>query len=46
MPEDFDASFYDQRLKGTNQVLMLKLLVCHELKKYLPGTKFHMVETN
>ena len=33
MLEDLDASFYDYTLEKKNQVLMLKLLVCHQLKK-------------
>ena len=33
MIEDLDASFYDYTLEKKNQVLMLKLLVCHQFKK-------------
>ena len=33
MIEDLDASFYDYTLEKKNQVLMLKLLVRHQLKK-------------
>ena len=44
--QDLDASFYDYTLETKESSFDADAIVCHQLKKYLSGTKFHMVETN
>ena len=46
MPEDLDYSFYDYMLERNESSFDAEAIGLSPIKKYLPGTKFNMVETN